>query len=198
MQIVRLSSDDYEAARQIVAWLAYPDNELQRQKAEHTLLCYWERIVGKIPRYPNGKAVEIKTTRSRMQMIDARFFEAIQAGEISTLSIVKLGAEVAPWPVKWGAVGRKLSEIPAIEDGRGKVYQRYWRRYRPVLHIASAVNGFLASKRGEIDWAKPLDFLLLDGGWVGPALDNAADIKKYSDPKMHRMDQRPALIDFLR
>lgn len=198
MSTVRLSTDDYEAARQIVAWLAYPDSESQRERGECALFNYLQRLAGQIPRYQNGKAVEFRTTQSRMLRIDKLFFEAINAGQISALSVVQNGYESKPWPVNWGLISRKLSDYPANEGDRGPVYDRYWRRYRPVLHLASAMNSYLASMRKVIDWQKPLEFLLLDGSWVDPVLSQAADFKKYSNPKMHRLDQKPEPLDFIR
>ena len=199
MQIVRLSSDDYEAARQIIAWLAYPENEEQRARAEQVLFGYLQRLAGKIPRYENGKAIEIKTTASRMRKIDQLFIEAMYAGQVSSLSIVKAGKEVAPWPINWGIVGKKLSEFNLGEaDERKQVVKRYWRPYRKVLHLASAMNGYFASIHERVDKSAPLNSFLLESGWINKVLADAADIKKYDNPIIRRFDQGPELIDFSR
>jgi hypothetical protein len=198
MQTVCLSKDDYEAARQIVAWLAYPHDANQRLRAEQTLFAYLQRLAGQIPRYENGKAIERNTTASRMMSIDQRFIEAIYAGQISSLSIVKNGVEVAPWPVNWGGVAMKLNTYNVGEDARKQIYKRYWRRYHQILHLASSMDGHFASIHETVNKNRLLDAFLLDGSWVDKVLADAADIKKYNNPKMRRFDQGPVLLDFFR
>lgn len=199
MALVKLSQNDYEAAREVIAWLAYPDDEAQRLRANEVLFNYLQRLAGQVPNRENGKAIERKTTASRVREIDRRFLEAMYAGQISSLSIVKNGNEVAPWPINWGAVGKKLSQYNEGEaDERKQVVKRYWRRYRTVLHLAAATNGHFASIHPTVDKSRPLDALLFDGGWVNKVLANAADIKKHDNPKMRRFDSGPGLIDFSR
>ncbi|TSB04577.1 hypothetical protein [Sphingorhabdus contaminans] len=198
MPIVRLSTDNHAAARQIVAWLAYPDDEKQRERAVHTQYGYLQRLCGQTPRYESGKAVENKTTQSRMRRIDQLFFEALNAGQISTLSIVKDGIEIAPWPVSWGTVARRLATYATGEDDRKQIYKRYWRRFRPVLHLAAAMNGHLASVRYAINMSRPLEHLLLETQWIDPVLSRANDMRLHGDRKLNHFGSGDALIEFFR
>jgi hypothetical protein len=105
MQIVRLSSDDFEAARQIVAWLAYPDRphmrERERKRAAFRAKAmtwqhyYWQREKGMVPKYDGGRIVERSRINNQMFKIDTNVRRALWASEMQTASggtpIIALG-----------------------------------------------------------------------------------------------------------
>lgn len=94
IQIVRLSSDDYEAARQIVAWLAFPDRphmrvrersrEALRDKAIIWQFYYFQREDGLVPRYDSGRIVERNRINDFMFKLDTNVRRALWASEMQT------------------------------------------------------------------------------------------------------------------
>lgn len=105
MQIIRLSTDDYEAARQIVVWLAYPDRphmrareqdqSVAREKALIWQSHYLQREAGLIPKLASGRVVERSRTNDQMFTIDRHVRRALWASEMQIAAgaspIISLG-----------------------------------------------------------------------------------------------------------
>lgn len=208
MPTVRLSNDNEEAARQIVAWLAYPEDEKRRHHAEIALHWLVIRSGGGTPYYhTQKKAVAIATINSRMGRIHDRFFKALGCGQVSALAVVKQGIEIEPWPIVWSSkISRPLQNAlkPKIDGGqtsrnvRKDVIKMHWRPFRTVLHLAAAMNGHLAMNRYSISPDRPLLDLISKTHWIDSVVVSAGDFKKFNNPKMRRFDEGPALIDFVR
>jgi hypothetical protein len=100
---IKVSSNDFEAARQILAWLAYPDRphlrtresdqSSMRGKAENWMNQYLIRLKGDVPRTRNGRIVERVRTNENMYKLDVNIKRALwsaalfdQPGKISIQS----------------------------------------------------------------------------------------------------------------